>query len=349
MRKNRASSWLITVSAMAILAFAFNVHAAELIPAVFQNTDLLAGMSGLGGGAVGLSALAFGIGSTATSGNHATKSKFFRVATEGATTDGRTIDRTWIEQMAKNFDPKKYGARIWLEHLRGTLPDGPFKAYGDVTALKAEEVEIDGVKKLCLFAQIVPTPELVAMNKARQKIYTSIEINPKFADSGEAYLVGLGVTDSPASLGTDVLEFAAQKPEASPFANRKTSPDNLFTAAIETTLEFEEQEHSETAKLSQKVKDMLAKFTAKKSGDDSKFNDMREAVEGLAGAIEEMLGDIAELDKRFATGAVVDALTKQLADMQASFNQLKEQLDNEPGKHATRPAATGGKGGETDC
>ena len=42
------------------------------------------------------------------------KSKFFRVATEGATTDGRAITREQIEQMAKNFDPAKYGARVWV-------------------------------------------------------------------------------------------------------------------------------------------------------------------------------------------------------------------------------------------
>ena len=46
------------------------------------------------------------------------KSKFFRIATEGATTDGRVISRAWIEQMARNYDPKKYGARINLEHLK---------------------------------------------------------------------------------------------------------------------------------------------------------------------------------------------------------------------------------------
>ena len=34
----------------------------------------------------------------------ASKSKFFRVATEGATTDGRKIERKGIEQMAKNFN-----------------------------------------------------------------------------------------------------------------------------------------------------------------------------------------------------------------------------------------------------
>ncbi|MBK1616753.1 phage capsid protein, partial [Rubrivivax gelatinosus] len=79
----------------------------------------------------------------------AQKSKWFRVATEGATTDGRRIERSWIEQMAANFDPKKYGARVWLEHMRGLYPDSVFRAYGDVAAVKAEKGE-DG--KLALFA-----------------------------------------------------------------------------------------------------------------------------------------------------------------------------------------------------
>ena len=278
----------------------------------------------------------------------ATKSKFFRVATEGATTDGRNIERSWIQQMAKNFDPKKYGARVWLEHLRGTLPDSPFKAYGDVTAVKAEEVEIDGVKKLGLFAQIEPTPELVAMNKARQKIYTSIEINQKFADTGEAYLVGLGITDSPASLGTDVLAFAAQKPESSPFASRKSSPDNLFSAAVETTLEFVEDEE-DTGKLSKKVKDILAKFSVKKVNDDARFSDVYEAVEDLADSFNDLLGKFSEIGKKLAAVPDTEALKKQLDELQSSFNTLKEQLDQEEGKQPQRQTATGGKGGETDC
>lgn len=119
----------------------------------------------------------------------ATKSKFFRVATEGATTDGRSISREQIQQMADNYNVKTYGARVWVEHLRSLLPDGPFKAYGDVLALKAEEVDTDAGKRLALFAQIEPTPALVAMNKDRQKIYTSIELADKFADISSAYLV----------------------------------------------------------------------------------------------------------------------------------------------------------------
>ena len=111
-------------------------------------------------------------------------SKWFVVATEGATTDGRTINRTWIEQMAANYDPKKYGARVNLEHIkwRYMWNDDPHsKCYGDVIGLKTEE---NAEGKLQLLAQIDPTDDLVKLNKDRQKIYTSIECDPNFADTG---------------------------------------------------------------------------------------------------------------------------------------------------------------------
>lgn len=160
--------------------------------------------------------------------------KWFCIATEGATTDGRRIERVQIEQMAKNYNPAKYGARVWLEHLRGTLPDGPFAALGDIINLRTETRE----GKLSLLAQIQPLQSLVEINKAKQKIYSSVELDPKFADTGEAYLVGLGVTDSPASLGCDVLTFSSTA-KVNPFSARKQKPDNLFSEAVEVNFNFD--------------------------------------------------------------------------------------------------------------
>ena len=100
------------------------------------------------------------------------KTKFVRVAVEGATSDGRIIERAWIEQMAASYNPETYAARVWLEHLRGIMPDGPFCAYGDVIAVKTETVKIDGKEKLALLAQIDATDALVAIVKARQKSCT---------------------------------------------------------------------------------------------------------------------------------------------------------------------------------
>ncbi|WP_211471688.1 GPO family capsid scaffolding protein [Collimonas humicola] len=263
-----------------------------------------------------------------------TKSKFFRVAVEGATTDGRVIDRAFIEQMAANFDPQVYGARIWVEHLRSTWADGAFKAYGDVTAVKAEEVELGGVKKLALYAQISPTPELVAMNKARQKIYTSIEINPKFSDTGEAYLVGLAVTDSPASLGTEVLSFATK------------NTGNLFSAAEETTLEFEDapQPETEGIKLSDTLKNLLNRFSTKTAGDDARFGELVGAVETLATHANLSADEFTEEKKR------VDALEATLKKTNEEFAAFRQKVESTDANGSHRPAATGGDGLiETDC
>lgn len=163
----------------------------------------------------------------------ASKSKFFRVAVEGKTFgDGRTIERKWLEDIAATYNPQTYMARMNCEHLRGFSPEKPFFSYGNVTAVKAEEIDIDIAgkteRRLALFAQIEPNAELQRITGAGQKIFTSIEVNPNFAGTGKAYLAGIAATDSPASLGTEVLAFAAK-------AN-----NNLYGQAEETgTIEIE--------------------------------------------------------------------------------------------------------------
>lgn len=164
-----------------------------------------------------------------------TKSKFFRVAKAGATSDGRAILKEWIEQMAKNYDPNKYTARISIEHIKGLHPNSEFRNFGDVLALKTEEK--DG--ELYLLAQIQPTAELIEYTKKGQKNFTSIEVNPNFADTGEAYLVGLAVTDNPASLGTEYLKFCAQQGSNSILAKRKADPQNVIAEALEFRLTFD--------------------------------------------------------------------------------------------------------------
>lgn len=269
------------------------------------------------------------------------RSKWFRVAVEGATTDKRKIERSWLEQAAKNFNQNTYGARVWLEHFRSILPDSPFKAYGDIAAVKTEEVEIAGVKKLALFAQIDPTDDLIAMNKARQKIYTSIEIDDKFSDSGEAYIVGLAVTDSPASLGTDVLAFSAQKPEASPFKDRHYSATSMFTEALEAELEFEEVTDSESkvTGLFKRVTDLLTKSKDKSVKDDAQFSELNEAVEALAGHASEQANAFADIEaSNKALQTNVEQLSTQLQEL---ITRLGGQADH---SQQQRPPATGGDG-----
>lgn len=297
------------------------------------------------------------------------KSKFFRVGTEGDTTDGRKIERSWIQQMADHFNRDLYGARVWLEHLRGLYPDSTFRAYGDVIALEAREVE-DG--KLALYAQIDPTDDLVAMNKARQKLYTSMEVDTNFARRGHAYLIGLAVTDTPASLGTEMLAFSAANPDASPLKARKVSPDNVFTAAIPTTIEFEEPMNTnatenkpaatptptEDKTLLSRIKELIGgkpETPPAPAAPQFSADDLEGSFSALAEAHAKQVADFAAA--RTEDAATIKGLTDQVAALSAgleevskAFDAFRAQLDAEPAPGTQRPAATGGDGKViTDC
>lgn len=283
------------------------------------------------------------------------KARQFRVAVEGATTDGRRIERSWIEQMAKSYNVKTYGARVNVEHLRSVYPGGTFGAYGDVTAVEAKEITEEGdlKGKLALYATIEPLPGLVELAKAKQKVYTSIEINPKFGDTGQAYLTGLAVTDSPASLGTEMLEFSAKAGNNSPLAARKTSPDCLFTEAVEVALAFDEDtpQDDSAAKFTGTIKSLIAKFTGKAQSDDSRFAAVTEGFEAAAGQFAHQAEQIA------AASAAADKATADLAELNTKFSalqtahdQLVTKLGTTDGNHSQRPPATGGGNAvKTDC
>lgn len=279
-------------------------------------------------------------------------SKYFRIGVEGDTCDGRVIDANDINQMAESFDQRVYGCRINLEHLKSYSPDSTFRRYGDVIGLKAETIDDDSALngKRALFAQISPTDELVLMNKDRQKIYTSMEIRPNFANTGKAYLVGLAVTDDPASLGTEMLEFSA-KAKHNPLAARKSHPDNFFSAAVEVQLEFEDVAEPGVTLLN-RVKSV---FSRKQATDDARFNDVHEAVNAVAVHVQEQ-GETIEA--RFTS------IEKQLADQVVELKQSIEKgkqgvtaIENklsitESFSQTKRPESTGGNNQNdvlTDC
>ncbi|WP_324006269.1 GPO family capsid scaffolding protein [Aeromonas hydrophila] len=119
------------------------------------------------------------------------------IATEGKAVDGRDITRDWLTDMAETYDPTYYTAVIWPEHDR-------WSSYGTVQALKTEEVE----GKYKLYAILCPNRDLIYWNQSGQYQFCSIEPFERFADLGRTYLIGLGVTDQPASTGTTHLKFS---------------------------------------------------------------------------------------------------------------------------------------------
>lgn len=289
------------------------------------------------------------------------KSKWFRVAVEGATaTDGRTIEKTWLTDIAATYNPQTYGARVNLEHIRGIAPTSPFKAYGDVLAVKTEEVTLSiggkSQKKLALLAQVDPTDELVAFTKDRQKIYTSIEVAPDFAKTGKAGLVGLAVTDSPASLGTDVLSFSATPDNAAAtalresFDSRKQDKANLFSAAEETVIEYEAVVEDKTTSFLASIADNLAKLVSgagakaepeKKAEPETPPTDLAAFAKGIETAITTLATNLdAQREKDQAA----------MASLKAEVASLTTKLDTVEQPKDRRPHNTGGAGHIlTDC
>lgn len=274
------------------------------------------------------------------------KAKRFRIGVEGATTDGREIQRAWLEQMAASYDPQVYTALINMEHIKGFTPESAFRRFGIVDKLEVEELtEGQLAGKLALYAWISPTDDLVAYTGKMQKLFTSMEVNPKFADTGQAYLVGLAVTDDPASLGTEMLKFSTSAAR-NPLANRKQHPENLFTVAEETAIELQEVQDDKPSLFSR----VTALFTKKAQSDDARFADVHQAVE-LVATEQQSFGErteqtLSEQAERLAT------LEFSLQTQQTAFAELEMRLSQEDSRKDHRQRAPGGdtpSGTLTNC
>ena len=264
--------------------------------------------------------------------------KRYRVATSGPTIDGREIKPEWLKQAAANYDTNIYAARINVEHLRSLSPNGEFGAFGDVTGLKAETGK-DG--KVALYAEIEPNEKAIAANKAGQKVYTSIEIVENFAGTGEAYLVGLALTDSPASLGTERLNFTAQPADATYTAQPFTpmgQKAHAFAVGMAHPVELKFTENGETENETEakgffaELKDaLLGAFAAQPQKTQTGLNEgLKETLTAFAATTAQKLQEMqTALDEQ-----------KQAHDtLAAQFASLKTQLEKQPAQTYTRPPA----------
>ncbi|MDE4732141.1 GPO family capsid scaffolding protein [Providencia rettgeri] len=267
------------------------------------------------------------------------KSKPVRLCVEGATTDGRKVQRQWLADIAKNYDPSVYGARINMEHLNYEW----MPRFGDVESVYTEEISEGVLKgKLALYGILSPTDSLIEMNRKRQKVYTSLEINPNFADMNSAYLVGLAVTDNPASLGTSMLEFSAGADKTATFSERKQDKDNVFTAAEETVIEFTEEENKpEKPSLKDRI---MAKFSRERQRNDVELNDIHQAVELCA---EEQTETAQKLTRLETQVKALSGIKKENETLRSELDQLKKDLSQQDNQQH-RPTSFGGNTTNTE-
>ncbi len=290
--------------------------------------------------------------------------KKFRFATEGATCDGRTISAQDIKDMAETYKRETYSARVNVEHIRGISPEPPFCAYGDVAdGLTVETIDLSvggkTEKRLALVGQVEALDNLVTMNAKGQKLYPSIEINPNFASSGRAYLQGLAFTDSPASLGTEIMQFAAGAGDANPFASRKTAPGNFFSAVDDgVTLEFVETQQTPGV-VSDEAKGFFTAaadfFKSLKPG----------AVDAATATTTDSQQAANDNDKRFATlvsgmekmasgiTALTTSIDQRFAAVDGKVAGLTTSIESTDASTQHRSKSTGGDGTKkfaaTDC
>jgi len=175
----------------------------------------------------------------------------------------------------------------------------------------------------------------VKINQAGQKVYTSVEIDPKFADTGEAYLVGLAVTDSPASTGTSRLSFSAiQK-----------APEHLFSDYVQANLSDEEKP---SPGIMDKIRAIFSKQESAEKDNGKRFAGIEEAITTVANEYsagkQALQGDI-------------DTMKNQLTELQKQFTELKQAMDTTPVNppepaqvfNTPRPVANGATEIQTDC
>lgn len=266
------------------------------------------------------------------------KPKKFRVAVAGETIDGRTIEPQWLRDAVDTFNPATYGVRANVEHIRGLSGDKPFGAVGDVVGLSAQEDELTIAgkveKRVSLYAEVLPNERAIELNKADQKVYTSIELLPNFCGSNKWGLVGLALTDTPASIGTERLQFS----KAIGALTVNGSEEVKFDADA-------------AANAFSQLGELLTNLTAKLAGGEQKKPAEQTVIvppqqnaspDQFAAFAGEVVTGMKALN--LAMQESTKAANDGLAELRRDFNTLKTSLESTPSNSFTRAPATGSDG-----
>ncbi|KHT31215.1 GPO family capsid scaffolding protein [Pectobacterium carotovorum] len=265
----------------------------------------------------------------------ATTRKKFRVAVSGATVDGREIKPEHLRDAAANYSPEVYGARVNVEHYLSPYPDSDFGAMGDVTALSAEDITDGPLSgRTALYAEIEPSARMKQLTDAGKKVFSSIELHPKFALNGKAYVMGLAMTDTPASLGTERLKFTAQQRAQVMAFNNQQAEAPMFSDAIEAdVIELTVQRGEEGKLWFNRVMGILGKG---KKSDDERFSQVHQAVEVVAQSQADLSDQFSAVEQARASDK--QAIEKLTSDLEA----LRQTLSVTDGSFSHRPPAGGG-------
>lgn len=252
-----------------------------------------------------------------------------RVAVSGPTADGREITVQELRDCADTYKPSRYTAVIWSEHERwpgshGTVFSTRLLDENDDPELEPGQVALE--------AQLKPNDKLLSLNDQGEKLFSSVEITPNFANSGRFYLTGLAVTDSPASLGTQELYFSRGR-------RNRYHKSSYFCSAVELGgLREGGQQQSELRRVFSALTGLFKSFadTTTPSPDETKPMDEATAkalkalydqfvilLAGLQAVLEPVVEDVDDADNKEqvdAVGAAVQDVVDE-ADENREFNR----------------------------
>ncbi len=229
---------------------------------------------------------------------------FLKIGQSGPTVDGRVIDPAWLLDAAETYDLATYTAMLWPEHER----------WGNNYGMVLELAAIDEGGVTALYARLSPNASYIWETQYGQKLFFSMELTEDFAGNGKCYLTGLGVTDSPASLGLPAHKFNS----------RKSGPATNFYATTPCPAAPE------------KAPGWFVTF-CKRFIPAATFNNQEDAMtEEQLAAFTAMQQAVAELTAGLAN------LGQTVADMKATLDTLAA------GKKDDAAGGEGGSGGDDD-
>ncbi|EBO4371030.1 GPO family capsid scaffolding protein, partial [Salmonella enterica] len=148
----------------------------------------------------------------------------------------------------------------------------------------------------------------------------------------------LAMTDTPASLGTERLKFAAQQREQVMKFNNQHTEAPMFTEAMEAEIiELAEQRSEEGKQWFSRVMELIGKG---RKSDSEQFSQVREAMEGVAQSHADLLDRFNDMSRQH------DSDHKTIEKLTAELTTLRDQLASQDGDTKDRFRATGGNAAE---
>ncbi len=127
------------------------------------------------------------------------KTEWITVLTAGRTIDGRAVSDQDVIDLGATYDRAEYTAVINVEHVQG---------YNMGVVSEARHTK-DAKGRTCLQVRLEPNRQFMYLVESKNKLFQSVEFVRNFCGTGRAYLTGLAMTDTPASVGTTQIKLSA--------------------------------------------------------------------------------------------------------------------------------------------